>query len=65
VYGTDATSSDLVREIALPDVVDVRADYAAVQVSDRAVAAAFVEWLAGSDAAAVFEASGFEVSQRE
>ena len=61
VYRTDALSSDRVREIPLPAVVDVTAEYAVVQVSDRAIAADLVEWLGGPEATDVIEAAGFEV----
>lgn len=60
VYGTDAASSERVREVALPDAVPSTAVYGAVQVSARPLAAEFVEWLGGSEATAVMQAAGFE-----
>ncbi len=61
VYRTDALSSDRVREIPFPETVDITAEYVAVQVSDRPMAAEFVTWLGGPEAAAIIEANGFEV----
>ncbi len=64
VYRTDALSSDRVREIPLPETVDITAEYAAVQVSDGPMAAEFVTWLGGPEAAAIIEANGFEAVPR-
>ncbi|RKY14879.1 MAG: molybdate ABC transporter substrate-binding protein [Planctomycetota bacterium] len=61
VFRTDAMSSDRVREIPLPAVIDITAEYAVVQVSDRGTAADLVEWLGGPEASDVIEAAGFEV----
>jgi molybdate transport system substrate-binding protein len=61
VYATDLVSADGVREVPLPAAVEVSAEYAAVQISHRAEAAAFVDWLGGSDAAEALLAAGFEV----
>lgn len=61
VYATDALGSDGVREVPLPGGTDVSAEYAAIQVSDRAVAHEFLEWLGMPEAAALFRAAGFEV----
>ena len=60
VYATDARGSSDVREVPLPPAVDVIATYAAVQVSDRPMAAAFVEWLGGPVATGVITGAGFE-----
>jgi molybdate transport system substrate-binding protein len=60
VYHTDAVGSDAVREVKLPPDVETTAEYAAVQVSDRPLAAAFVAWLAGPSATDVLGAAGFE-----
>lgn len=65
VYGTDARSSERVREIGLPEAVDVTAEYAVVQVSDRARAASFVAWLGSAEATAIIEAAGFEAPALE
>jgi len=67
VYHSDAVSSERVREIPLPGLVDISAQYAAVQVNPRTLAAEFVAWLAhpGSDAAAIFEASDFEIGAHD
>ncbi len=61
VYRTDALSSDRVREIPFPDAVDISAEYAAVQVSDRPLAAEFVAWLRGPEAIEIIRDNGFEV----
>lgn len=61
VYATDALNPAGVREVPLPEAVDVTAEYGAVQISRRAEAAAFVEWLGSSDATEVLRAAGFEV----
>lgn len=61
VYVSDAESSDLVRQIAWPAAVDVVAEYAAVQVSDRPAAAEFVAWLASPAAVEIIRANGLEV----
>ena len=61
VYRTDALGSELVREVALPEVARVQADYGAVQVSDRPAAAELVRWLATPAARDVLRAAGFEV----
>lgn len=60
VYATDAFAATGVREVELPTTARVAADYAAVQVSDRADAAAFIDWLAGPAAARILESHGFE-----
>ena len=62
VYHTDATGSEAVRTIELP-AARVTAEYDAVQLSDRAAAAALVTWLQGPEAAAILKAAGFEVSR--
>ena len=62
VYVTDALGSGEVRQLPLPASADVSAAYATVQVSDRPVAAEFVRWLGGPEAAAVLEAAGFEAA---
>ena len=62
VYVTDARTAEGVREVALPEDVEVTADYAVVQVSDRPLAAEFVRWLGGPAALDVIEAAGFEAS---
>jgi molybdate transport system substrate-binding protein len=59
VYRTDALSSDQVREIPLSGL-EVNADYAALQISDRPIAAAFTDWLSGPQAQAIMKAAGFE-----
>jgi len=59
VYRTDALSSDEVREIPLSGL-EVSADYATLQITDRPIAGAFVEWLASPEAVAIIEAAGFE-----
>ncbi len=64
VYRTDALSSDRVREIPFPEVVDITAEYAAVQVSDRPIAAEFMTWLRGPESAAIIEANGFAAMPR-
>jgi len=64
VYTTDARSSGLVREIRLPQGVAVTAEYAAVQVTDRPVAAEFVEWLRGAEVARALADAGFEPAVR-
>ena len=61
VYTTDARGSEDVRAIALPESVDVTAEYTAVPVSERALSAQFVRWLREPTATAVIEAAGFEV----
>ncbi len=63
VYASDLASSDRVREVALPDSVQVLAQYGAVQVNDRPIAAEFVDWLASDDATAVLQAAGFVTGQ--
>lgn len=60
VYASDARSSTLVREVPLPPGVDVTAEYAAVQVSDRPQAAELLDWLSGPQAAAALAEAGFE-----
>ncbi len=60
VYHTDAMSSDRVREVPLPDSIDVTAEYAAVQVTDNPLAAEFVAWLSSPTAIDIIEADGFE-----
>lgn len=59
VYGSDLVSAEAVREISLPVVIDITAEYGAVQVSDRPLAAEFVAWLGGDEAADVLKAAGF------
>jgi molybdate transport system substrate-binding protein len=61
VYRSDAASSERVRQIAWPEAVEVSADYAAVQVSDRPLAAGFVAWLAEDAALAIISSNGLEV----
>jgi molybdate transport system substrate-binding protein len=61
VYRSDAASSERVRQIAWPEAVEVSADYAAVQVSDRPLAAGFVAWLAEDEALAIISSNGLEV----
>ena len=60
VYATDVPGADGVREIPLPAAVDVRAEFAAVQISRRAAAERFIEWLLGSEAKAILAMAGFE-----
>jgi molybdate transport system substrate-binding protein len=60
VYETDARSSGLVRAVPFPAGVDVRAEYTAVQVSERPAAAGFLAWLRGPVAAAILAEAGFE-----
>ncbi len=60
VYRTDALSSELIREIPLPPEVQSVAEYAAVQISHRVLAAELLRWLAGPTANAVIEANGFD-----
>ncbi len=62
VYATDARSSDAVREVPLPDGVDVRAEYVALGVSDRPATRAFLAWLTGTEGASILAAAGFDVS---
>lgn len=62
VYHTDALGSSGVREVSLPAQANAVADYAAVQVSHRSLAAAFVAWLGSTTAGAVIEAAGFEAA---
>lgn len=64
VYRTDLASSDRVREVPWPESVEVSAEYAAVAVSDRPLAAEFVAWLGRPEAGAVLEAASFEVVTR-
>jgi hypothetical protein len=47
--------------VPLPSAVDIAAEYGAVQVSERAEAAAFIEWLGSGDATEVLRTAGFEV----
>ena len=61
VYRTDALASPAVRTVPLPAGIGAVADYGVVQVSDRADAAAFVDWLASPQAATILERAGFEV----
>jgi molybdate transport system substrate-binding protein len=61
VYQTDASSSEDVREVPLPAAVSVSAEYGAVQVSDRAAAADFLEWLTGPAATGILADAGFEM----
>jgi molybdate transport system substrate-binding protein len=61
VYRTDALASSAVRNVPLPAGVGALADYGVVQVSDRADAAAFVDWLATPAAATILQRAGFEV----
>jgi molybdate transport system substrate-binding protein len=62
VYATDATSSDEVAEVAVPDDANVRATYGGVVVRaspDQEAAAAFLAWLAGPDGQAILGELGF------
>ena len=62
VYVTDAASSSRVDTIAIPAAAQVTATYVAVSTSasrEPAAAAAFVEWLAGPDSAAILAGFGF------
>jgi molybdate transport system substrate-binding protein len=59
VYATDARASDRVRVIPLPEIVDVTAEYAAVQIGDG-TAAEFIVWLGGPEAADILATAGFE-----
>lgn len=63
VYVTDALVAEGVREVPLPELADVRAEYAAVQVSARPLAAEFLRWLGEPEALAIIEAAGFETNQ--
>ena len=62
VYVTDALGAEGVREVPLTGAAGVRAEYAAVQVSERPLAAEFVRWLSQPEAVAVIEAAGFETA---
>lgn len=62
VYATDARSSDAVRMLPLPEEVVVVARYAGVVMTDsprQAAARAFLDWLGGPEATAVFASHGF------
>jgi molybdate transport system substrate-binding protein len=62
VYVTDATASDAVAVVEIPDSANVEAVYGAVAISGSrhpAEAAAFVAWLAGPRGAAVLTRFGF------
>lgn len=63
VYTTDLLGSEDVREVPLPAAVDVTAEYAAVQISEGASAAAFVAWLGEPRASAVLASAGFEAGR--
>jgi molybdate transport system substrate-binding protein len=62
VYATDAAASDAVRTVAIPHAADVTVSYSAVSLRDSEhpeLAAAFVEWLSGTDAAPHLLSHGF------
>jgi molybdate transport system substrate-binding protein len=62
VYVTDAAASDRIAAIALPDTVNVRADYAGVVVAasaDPVGAHAFLDWLVAPDGQAILASAGF------
>lgn len=62
VYVTDATSSDKVATVAIPDAENVPASYGGVAVKGSShpdAAAAFLAWLAGPDGQAVLASFGF------
>ncbi len=61
VYRSDAAGSEDTVEIALPAAAHVAATYAAVQLSEHEMAAAFLDWLGGPAAAAILTEAGFEV----
>lgn len=61
VYRTDAADSEDTIEIELPPGARVAAPYAAVQVSEDAAAAAFVDWLRSAAAQRILSDAGFEV----
>lgn len=62
VYVTDATATDGVKSIAVPDALNVPATYAGVVVrasSNQEAAGAFLRWLAGPDGQAILSEFGF------
>jgi molybdate transport system substrate-binding protein len=60
VYETDATASDDVTTIAVPDEANVEAEYAVVAMADASShAQAFVRWLLGDAAQAILAQHGF------
>lgn len=60
VYETDASSSDEVTTVTVPDEADVVAEYAVVTLDEAdARAAEFVTWLLGEEAQAILAAHGF------
>ena len=62
VYVTDAAASDEVTAIAVPDAANVPATYAGVVVGEspnQEAAAAFLDWLTGTDGQAVLSSFGF------
>ena len=62
VYVTDAAASDGVETVEVPDAANVRASYAGVVVKaspHQAAAAAFLDWLVGSDGQAILATFGF------
>jgi len=62
VYRTDALGSTDTVEIELPPSARVDAAYSAVQLSDRVIAATFLDWLRGRDMASILRDAGFEVA---
>jgi molybdate transport system substrate-binding protein len=62
VYGTDARAADAVAVMRIPDAANVVASYAGVAVkasTHPAEAAAFLDWLTGSEGQAILAAHGF------
>jgi molybdate transport system substrate-binding protein len=62
VYVTDAATSDDVTPIEIPDAANVPATYAGVVVGEspnQDAAAAFLDWLAGSEGQAILSSFGF------
>jgi molybdate transport system substrate-binding protein len=62
VYVTDATASDTVDALEVPEGANVPATYAGVVVKDSAhaaAAAAFLDWLTGPEGQAILADDGF------
>jgi len=60
VYETDATSSDEVVAVTIPEEANVVAEYAVVTIDDAAAGASdFVTWLLGGEAQAILAEHGF------
>jgi molybdate transport system substrate-binding protein len=64
VYASDLLDADAVRQIDLPPGTDVMATYAALQISERAAAAGFIEWLQSEQAQRILADGGFHPPPR-